>query len=91
MNITYEYRFISHQSLRVLRVGGSSGNKSIAGGGGGTIGTGLGAIATGAGTLGAVGMLVGKADGLGAFAAAPATFSCVLPNAAIPRTAPIAR
>jgi hypothetical protein len=88
VNITYEYRAIFHQSLRVLRVGGSSGNKSIDGAGGGAIGTGLGAIGIGAGMLGDVGMLGGKD---GAFAAAPATFSCVLPNAAIPRTAPIAR
>ena len=74
----------------MLRVGGSSGNKSIDGAGGGAIGTGLGAIGTGAGMLGAAGMLVGK-DGVGAFVALPAIFSCVLPNAAIPRTAPIAR
>jgi len=54
----------------VLRVGGSSGNKSIDGAGGGAIGTGLGAIATGAGML-------GEKDGGGGdtFDAAPATFS----------------
>jgi hypothetical protein len=74
VNITYEYRAIVHQSLRVLRVGGSSGNKSIDGAGGGAIGTGLGAIGTGAGMLGAVGTLAGKA-GVGAFVALPAIFS----------------
>ena len=47
------------------------------------------AIGTGAGTLGVVGTL-GVKDGVGALAAAPATFSCVLPKAAIPKTAPIA-
>ena len=47
------------------------------------------------GTLDVVDMPAGKvvAEGgvVGAFVALPAIFSCVLPNAAIPSTAPIAR
>jgi len=54
------------------------------------LGIGADAIGTGVDTLGVVGMLGGK-DGVGALVAAPATFSCVRPHAAIPRTAPIAK
>lgn len=54
------------------------------------LGIAVGAIGTGAGTLGVVGMLGGRV-GVGALLAAPATFSCVRPHAAIPRTAPIAK
>jgi hypothetical protein len=77
VNITYEYRAVFHQSLRVFRVGGSSGNKSIVGAGGGAItGLGIGAvgIGTGADRLGAVGMLGGRVSGA-LFAAVPAIFS----------------
>ena len=44
------------------------------------------AIGTGAGTLGVIGKL-----GVDMLFAEPAIFSCVLPNAAIPKTAPIAK
>jgi hypothetical protein len=53
-------------------------------------GAGVGTDSVGAEKLGAEGRLDGM-DGGVAFVAVPAIFSCVLPKAAIPNTAPIAR
>lgn len=51
----------------------------------------LGVLAAGAEKLGVEGMLGDRPVFGGSLLAAPATFSCVLPHAAIPRTAPIAK